>query len=92
MQPAAAPPPDQRRPAPPRPPPACLRTCRFCSLWFLHCTTPTIHSLVGSLNKAPLALMGLFIFNVPWTPQNMASIVLGLVAGLLFTIAKSRGH
>ncbi|GAB4815079.1 hypothetical protein N2152v2_002125 [Parachlorella kessleri] len=62
----------------------------FTSLWFISTTTPTIYSLVGSLNKVPLAIIGLFAFHTPWTTENLLSIMVGLVAGVLFVIAKSR--
>lgn len=57
----------------PRPP----GSCSFTSLSFLSTTTPSIYSLVGSLNKVPLALMGLFAFNVPWTLPNLMSVLVG---------------
>lgn len=62
----------------------------FTSLWFISTTTPTIYSLVGSLNKVPLAFIGLFAFNSPWSLQNMASIAVGLFAGVVFVVAKSK--
>jgi GDP-mannose transporter len=62
----------------------------FSSLWFISTTTPTIYSLVGSLNKVPLAFIGLFAFHTPWNFQNLASIMVGLVAGVVFAYAKSR--
>jgi GDP-mannose transporter len=62
----------------------------FTSLWFMSTTTPTIYSLVGSLNKIPMAFIGLFIFAAPWSVQNLASISVGLAAGVVFAVAKSR--
>ena len=32
---------------------------------------------MGSLNKVPLALLGLFAFNVPWTLPNLLSVLVG---------------
>lgn len=64
--------------------------CSFSSLWFLSTTTPSIYSLVGSLNKVPLALIGLLAFNVPWTVPNLLSILVGTLAGVVFVIAKSK--
>lgn len=61
----------------------------FASLWFLSTTTATSYSLVGSLNKIPVALIGLVAFNVPWNLENLASILVGLVAGIVFVKAKS---
>lgn len=60
----------------------------FASLWFLSSTTATTFSLVGSLNKIPVAILGLVLFNVPWSPQNLLSILVGLGAGVIFVRAK----
>lgn len=60
----------------------------FASLWFLSSTTATTYSLVGSLNKIPVAIIGLIVFNVPWSPQNLLSILVGLGAGVIFVRAK----
>jgi|UniRef100_A0A7S3BTQ5 GDP-mannose transporter len=59
------------------------------SLWFLQTTTATVYSLVGSLNKIPTSILGILMFNTPTTWQNLASIGLGLAAGIAFTRAKS---
>ncbi|KAI4385964.1 hypothetical protein MLD38_003947 [Melastoma candidum] len=37
----------------------------FTSMWFLHQTGPTTHSLVGSLNKIPISIAGIMLFHVP---------------------------
>ena len=50
----------RRRQQDPPPPPPFL-PCSFTSLWFLSSTTPSIYSLVGSLNKIPLAVIGLLV-------------------------------
>lgn len=61
----------------------------FSSLWFLSQTTATIYSLVGALNKIPVAVVGLVVFQEPTNPKNLASIILGLLAGVLFVQAKN---
>lgn len=61
------------------------------SLWFLQSTIATTYSLVGSLNKIPTSILGILLFNTPTTWQNLASIGLGLAAGVAFTRAKSAG-
>ena len=63
----------------------------FASLWFLSTTTANTYSLIGSLNKIPVALIGLFAFSVPWTIPNLASVLIGLVAGIIFVQAKAAG-
>ena len=60
----------------------------FASLWFLSTTTATTFSLVGSLNKVPVAVLGLVAFHVPSNAQNIASILVGLIAGIVFVKAK----
>lgn len=62
----------------------------FTSMWFLHQTGATTYSLVGSLNKIPLSVAGIFLFNVPTSLENSASILFGLVAGVFFARAKMR--
>ncbi|KAH0724512.1 hypothetical protein KY284_000377 [Solanum tuberosum] len=60
----------------------------FTSMWFLHQTSATTYSLVGSLNKIPLSVAGIFLFNVPTSLDNTASIFFGLLAGVFFARAK----
>jgi GDP-mannose transporter len=67
------------------------------SMWFMRCTTATTFSLVGSLNKVPLAVLGAVLFapapgKAPaWTsPGHVASVAVGLCAGVVFARAKSR--
>nr|XP_043622960.1 GDP-mannose transporter GONST2-like [Erigeron canadensis] len=60
----------------------------FTSMWFLNQTGPTTYSLVGSLNKIPISIAGLVLFNVPLSLPNLFSILFGLFAGILFAKAK----
>ncbi|KAF9598798.1 hypothetical protein IFM89_031466 [Coptis chinensis] len=60
----------------------------FTSMWFLSQTGPTTYSLVGSLNKIPISVAGLLLFNVPVSSPNLFSILFGLFAGVLFARAK----
>jgi GDP-mannose transporter len=67
------------------------------SMWFMRCTTATTFSLVGSLNKVPLAVLGALMFapapgKAPaWSsPGHVASVAVGLCAGVVFARAKSR--
>jgi GDP-mannose transporter len=46
---------------------------------------------VGALNKIPVAIVGIVVFHEASTPQNMASIFIGLLAGILFVWAKAKG-
>lgn len=60
----------------------------FTSMWFLSQTGPTTYSLVGSLNKIPISIAGLLLFNVPLSMPNLFSILFGLFAGVFFARAK----
>eukprot|EP00270_Netrium_digitus_P000195 TRINITY_DN10200_c0_g1_i1.p1 TRINITY_DN10200_c0_g1~~TRINITY_DN10200_c0_g1_i1.p1 ORF type:complete len:419 (-),score=108.92 TRINITY_DN10200_c0_g1_i1:74-1330(-) len=60
----------------------------FTSMWFLHQTSPTTYSLVGSLNKIPLSIAGMILFRAPTSIANMSSILFGCFAGVLFARAK----
>ncbi|GER39365.1 GDP-mannose transporter [Striga asiatica] len=60
----------------------------FTSMWFLHQTGATTYSLVGSLNKIPLSVAGILLFNVPTSLENSASVFFGLLAGVMFARAK----
>lgn len=62
----------------------------YAALWFLSTTTPTTYSLVGSLNKIPVAIVGIVLFRAQTTVANLASIGVGLLAGVLFVKAKQR--
>ncbi|PIA32130.1 hypothetical protein AQUCO_04500019v1 [Aquilegia coerulea] len=60
----------------------------FTSMWFLNQTSPTTYSLVGSLNKIPISVAGVLLFNVPVSSSNLFSILFGLFAGVFFARAK----
>lgn len=51
-------------------------------------TSSTTYSMVGALNKIPIAISGLVFFNVPATVVSVGAIVLGCVSGLVYTVAK----
>lgn len=63
----------------------------FSGLWFLSQTTATIYSLVGALNKIPVAIVGIVAFHEASSAKNAMSIAIGLFAGVLFVHAKARG-
>jgi GDP-mannose transporter len=64
----------------------------FSVLWFLSTTTPTTFSLVGSLNKIPVSVIGLILFESGWSLPNLASILVGLVSGVMFVVAKQQSN
>ncbi|XP_062192475.1 GDP-mannose transporter GONST1 [Phragmites australis] len=64
----------------------------FTSMWFLHQTSATTYSLVGSLNKIPLSVAGIVLFKVRTSMENSLSILFGLLAGVFFARAKLRDN
>lgn len=44
--------------------------------------------MVGSLNKLPVAASGLLFFGDPVTFCSVSAILLGFIAGLVYTVAK----
>eukprot|EP00775_Hariotina_reticulata_P013510 gene13510-13635_t len=62
------------------------------SMWFLSCTTATTFSLVGSLNKIPLAMLGMLLFKAPTSTNNLISVMIGLAAGVVFAHAKATSN
>lgn len=64
----------------------------YASAWCIRVTNSTTYSMVGALNKLPIAISGLLFFadakiNVG---TKVLSIAVGFVSGLLYTIAKIR--
>jgi len=55
----------------------------FTSLWAAKATSPTTYSIVGSLNKIPLAILGALVFKTPMNAQGVLSIVIGAISLLL---------
>lgn len=56
--------------------------------WCLRVTSSTTYSMVGALNKLPVALSGLIFFDTPVTFSSVAAIFLGFLAGLVYAAAK----
>ncbi len=44
--------------------------------------------MVGALNKLPIALSGLVFFGTPVTVFAISAIILGFLAGLVYTVAR----
>lgn len=62
----------------------------YCSAWCIRVTSSTTYSMVGALNKLPIAISGLIFFNAPVTFGSVSAIFLGFVSGLVFAWAKVR--
>lgn len=62
----------------------------YCSAWCVRVTSSTTYSMVGALNKLPIALSGLVFFDAAVNFWSVTSIFVGFVAGLVYTVAKQR--
>lgn len=62
----------------------------YCSAWCVRVTSSTTYSMVGALNKLPIALSGLIFFDAAINFWSVSSIIVGFIAGLVFTVAKQK--
>lgn len=62
----------------------------YCSGWCVRVTSSTTYSMVGALNKLPIALAGLIFFDAPRNFLSIFSIFLGFMAGIVYAVAKQK--
>jgi len=62
----------------------------YCSAWCVRVTSSTTYSMVGALNKLPIALSGLVFFEAAVNFWSVSSIFVGFAAGLVYAVAKQR--
>lgn len=62
----------------------------YCSAWCVRVTSSTTYSMVGALNKLPIAISGLIFFDAPITFGSVSAIAIGFVSGLVYAWAKVR--
>ncbi|KAF5104625.1 hypothetical protein DV451_000538 [Geotrichum candidum] len=60
----------------------------YTSGWCVRVTSSTTYSMVGALNKLPVAVSGLIFFDTPVTFQSVTAIFLGFVSGIVYAVAK----
>lgn len=60
----------------------------YTSGWCVRVTSSTTYSMVGALNKLPVALSGLIFFDTPVTFFSVTAIILGFLSGLVYSVAK----
>src|ERR1700761_5315976 len=51
----------------------------YTSAWCVRVTTSTTYSMVGALNKLPIAVSGLIFFDAPVTIPSVSAIFIGFV-------------
>ncbi|KAF2095193.1 putative GDP-mannose transporter [Rhizodiscina lignyota] len=62
----------------------------YTSAWCVRVTSSTTYSMVGALNKLPIALSGLLFFNAPVTFGSVTAIFIGFISGIVYAVAKTR--
>src|SRR5438045_6446589 len=62
----------------------------YTSAWCVRVTSSTTYSMVGALNKLPIALSGLIFFDAPLTFPIVSAIAVGFVSGMVSALAKVR--
>ncbi|KAF2719890.1 Golgi GDP-mannose transporter [Polychaeton citri CBS 116435] len=60
----------------------------YTSAWCVRVTSSTTYSMVGAINKLPIALSGLIFFDAPVTFGSVSAIAVGFISGLVYAAAK----
>ncbi|KAK3107996.1 GDP-mannose transporter into the lumen of the Golgi [Teratosphaeriaceae sp. CCFEE 6253] len=60
----------------------------YTSAWCVRITSSTTYSMVGALNKLPIAVSGLVFFDAPVTLGSTGAIFVGFVSGVVYAVAK----
>lgn len=60
----------------------------YSSAWCVRVTSSTTYSMVGALNKLPIAISGLVFFDAPATLASVSAIFIGFVSGIVYAVAK----
>lgn len=58
------------------------------TVWCLERVSGSTYSMVGALNKIPIAMIGFAFFNSPTTNMGLIGVSIGLLGGIVFTVAK----
>ncbi|CCM00390.1 uncharacterized protein FIBRA_02420 [Fibroporia radiculosa] len=61
----------------------------YTTAWCIRATSSTTYSMVGALNKLPVAASGMIFFEDPVTPGSVSAVGVGFLAGLVYAVAKN---
>ncbi|KAL0067144.1 GDP-mannose transporter into the lumen of the Golgi [Marasmius tenuissimus] len=61
----------------------------YTTAWCIRVTSSTTYSMVGALNKLPVAASGMLFFGDPVTTGSVSAVTVGFVAGVLYAVAKN---
>lgn len=64
----------------------------YTSAWCVRATSSTTYSMVGALNKLPIAVSGLIFFDAPVTLPSVSAIFIGFVSGMVYAVSKLRDN
>ena len=62
----------------------------YCSAWCIRVTSSTTYSMVGAINKLPIAVIVHIFFAAPVTFGSVSAILIGFISGLVYAWAKVR--
>lgn len=68
----------------------CAIFISYSSAWCIRVTSSTTYSMVGALNKLPIAVSGLIFFDAPVTFGSVSAIIIGFFSGLVYAWGKIR--
>lgn len=70
---------------------ACAILISYTTAWCIRATSSTTYSMVGALNKLPVALSGMVFFHdPPVTLSSVSAISVGFFAGLVYAFGKNK--
>jgi len=61
----------------------------YTTAWCVRTTSSTTYSMVGALNKLPVAASGMLFFGDPITLGSISAIGVGFFAGVVYAVAKN---
>jgi len=61
----------------------------YTTAWCVRTTSSTTYSMVGALNKLPVAASGMIFFKDPVTPGSVSAVTMGFVSGVVYAVAKN---
>ncbi|KAI0349402.1 UDP-galactose transporter [Trametes cingulata] len=61
----------------------------YTTAWCIRATSSTTYSMVGALNKLPVAASGMIFFGDPVTFGSVTAVAVGFFAGLVYAVAKN---
>ncbi|KAF4611098.1 hypothetical protein D9613_006794 [Agrocybe pediades] len=61
----------------------------YTTAWCVRTTSSTTYSMVGALNKLPVAASGMLFFGDPVTFGSVSAVGMGFFAGLVYAVAKN---